>query len=77
MGFYISRRVVRPISKLRRGAAELAAGDLSQRITGVQTGDELEFLAVEFNEMAARLQDAQKNLSEVAREREQQYAFAQ
>lgn len=77
MGFYISRRVASPIAKLRRGAAQLATGDLSQRITGVQTGDELEFLATEFNEMAHKLQDAQGNLAAVARERELQYQTAQ
>ena len=77
MGVFISRRVVAPISKLRRGAAQLVTGDLSQRITGVQTGDELEFLATEFNEMAFKLQDAQGNLAEVARERELQYQTAQ
>ncbi len=77
MGLFISRRVVRPISQLRRGAAHLAAGDLNQRISGVQTGDELEFLAQEFNDMAARLQEAQGNLASVAREREFQYQTAQ
>ena len=77
MGVYISRRVTVPIAKLRQGAAELAAGDLAQRITGVQTGDELEFLATEFNEMARKLQDARGNLAEVVRERESQYETAQ
>jgi len=77
MGFYISSRVAAPIDKLRRSAAQLAAGDLSQRITGVRTGDELEDLATEFNEMAHKLQDAQGNLAEVARERELQYQTAQ
>ncbi|MBP7687791.1 MAG: GAF domain-containing protein, partial [Thermoflexales bacterium] len=77
MGFFISRRIAVPIDKLRKGAAQLAAGDLTQRIVGVQTGDELESLATEFNEMAHKLQDAQGNLAAVARERELQYQTAQ
>ncbi|MBI5565647.1 MAG: HAMP domain-containing protein [Chloroflexi bacterium] len=77
MSIYLSRRVAAPIEKLRRGAVQLAAGDLAQRITGVRTGDELEDLATEFNEMAHKLQDAQGNLAEVARERELQYQTAQ
>ncbi len=77
MGIYISRQVVNPISKLRRGATRLAQGDLAARISGVQTGDELEFLADEFNDMAVKLQGAQGNLAEVARERELQYQAAQ
>jgi PAS domain S-box-containing protein len=77
MGVYISRRVAVPIAKLRRGAAKLAVGDWARQITDVQTGDELEFLAAEFNEMAHKLQEAQSHLADVARERELQYQIAQ
>jgi GAF domain-containing protein/DNA-binding response OmpR family regulator/sensor histidine kinase YesM len=77
MAFLISRRVMTPLAKLQFGANQLAQGDLDHRITGVQTGDELEFLAAEFNEMAERLKDAQSNLSSVASERQVQFESAQ
>jgi GAF domain-containing protein/HAMP domain-containing protein len=77
IGFYISRRVVRPISTLRHGAAQLAAGRFDSRIEDVKTGDELEFLADEFNELASKLQVAQTSTTEAVREREEQYQSAQ
>jgi methyl-accepting chemotaxis protein len=76
-GFYISRRIMRPISILRQGAAQLAAGKFDSRIQGVKTGDELEYLADEFNDLAAKLQVAQTSTSEAVREREEQYQAVQ
>jgi len=76
-GFYVTRRVMRPIAILRQGAAQLAAGRFDSRITGVKTGDELEFLADEFNDLAAKLQVAQTSTTEAVREREEQYQSAQ
>ena len=40
---------------LRAGAARLGSGDLGQRIA-IKTGDEVEALANQFNDMAGRLQ---------------------
>ncbi|MBE2238680.1 MAG: GAF domain-containing protein, partial [Caldilineaceae bacterium] len=76
-GLYISRRVMRPIATLRQGAAQLAAGKFDSRIKGVKTGDELEFLADEFNDLASKLQVAQTSTTEAVREREEQYQSAQ
>ncbi len=76
-GFYIARRIMRPIAILRQGAAQLAAGKFDSRIDGVKTGDELEFLADEFNDLAAKLQVAQTSITEAVREREEQYQSAQ
>jgi nitrate/nitrite-specific signal transduction histidine kinase len=76
-GFYISRRIMRPIAILRQGAAQLAAGKFDSRIEGVKTGDELEFLADEFNDLATKLQMAQTSITEAVREREEQYQSAQ
>ena len=56
----IGRRVVRPIAVLREGAARIGAGALEHRIN-VQTGDELEALAGEFNSMAGRVQESYAN----------------
>ena len=53
----IAFRVVRPLQALRRGASQIGAGALDQRIE-VETGDELEDLADEFNQMASRLQES-------------------
>jgi signal transduction histidine kinase len=50
----LARRMVKPIRELQTGAKRLGAGDLNQRIS-VNTGDELEALGDEFNQMGARL----------------------
>jgi signal transduction histidine kinase len=52
---FIGRRVVRPIEVLRQGAVRIGAGALDHRIE-IQTGDELQDLANEFNHMTAQLQ---------------------
>ena len=46
-----------PIQALRVGAARIGAGDLGQRIS-IKTGDELEGLADQFNDMAGKLQES-------------------
>ena len=56
-GVFLARRMVVPIQALRAGAARLGGGDLSQRIS-VNTGDELEALADQFNDMAGRLEES-------------------
>jgi two-component system NtrC family sensor kinase len=60
-GIFLARRMVVPIQALRAGAARIGGGDLSQRIS-VKTGDELEALADQFNDMARRLQDSYSDL---------------
>jgi signal transduction histidine kinase len=60
-GMVLVRRLVGPIEALRAGAARIGSGDLQQRIS-IRTGDELELLAHQFNEMASRLQDSHANL---------------
>ncbi|MGH8092601.1 MAG: adenylate/guanylate cyclase domain-containing protein [Chthoniobacterales bacterium] len=60
-GIFLARRMVVPIQALRAGAARIGSGDLSQRIT-IKTGDELEALADQFNDMAARLQESYADL---------------
>jgi signal transduction histidine kinase len=58
---FLARKMVVPIQALQAGAARIGRGDLSQRIS-VKTGDELEALADQFNDMAGRLQDSYSNL---------------
>ena len=60
-GVFLARRMVVPIQALRAGAARIGGGDLSQRIS-VKTGDELETLADQFNDMAGRLQESYTGL---------------
>ena len=62
-GLLLARRMVVPIRALRVGAARIGSGDLSQRIA-IKTGDELESLADQFNDMAGRLQESYSNLEE-------------
>ncbi|MGB8551000.1 MAG: ATP-binding protein, partial [Xanthobacteraceae bacterium] len=60
-GLFLVRRMVVPIQALRGGAARIGAGDLTQRIS-VKTGDELEGLADQFNDMAGKLQESYADL---------------
>ena len=54
--FYTANAIVGPIHELEAGADIIGGGDLSHRLD-IRTGDEVERLAVAFNEMAARLAD--------------------
>jgi GAF domain-containing protein/sensor histidine kinase YesM len=67
-GLFLARRMVVPIRTLRAGAARLGSGDLAQRID-VKTGDEVEALADQFNEMAGRLQESYANLEQKVEQR--------
>src|SRR5262249_41430918 len=60
-GLVLARRMVGPIQALRTGAARIGSGDLAQRIS-VKTGDELEAVADQFNDMAGRLQESYADL---------------
>ena len=51
----LARRMVRPIRAIEKRARELGEGQFEIGVA-VQTGDELEALATQFNRMAARLQ---------------------
>jgi signal transduction histidine kinase len=60
-GMVLVHRMVGPIEVLRAGAARIGSGDLHQRIS-IKTGDELELLAHQFNEMAGQLEDSHAHL---------------
>jgi len=72
-GIFLARRMVVPIQALRTGAARIGSGDLSQRIE-VKTGDELEALADQFNDMAGRLQESYSGLENKVEQRTQELA---
>ncbi|MCK1541839.1 HAMP domain-containing protein [Bradyrhizobium sp. 179] len=67
-GILLARRMVGPIKALGHGAARLGGGDFSQRIS-IKTGDELEGLADQFNEMGARLQESYASLEKKVEQR--------
>src|SRR5271166_6048854 len=60
-GMFLAGRMVVPIQALRAGAARIGSGDLGQRIK-IKTGDEVEALADQFNDMAGRLQESYADL---------------
>jgi nitrate/nitrite-specific signal transduction histidine kinase len=64
----LARYMVRPINALREGAVAIAAGNLEQKID-VHTGDELQDLAEQFNDMAAKLQESYAGLERKVEER--------
>ncbi|HWT80560.1 MAG TPA: cache domain-containing protein, partial [Candidatus Methylomirabilis sp.] len=59
----LARKMVKPIRALQTGAAQIGAGALDQRIE-VQTGDELEALADQFNSMTAQLRESYAGLEQ-------------
>ena len=71
----VSRRVVRPLETLRHGVERIRKGDLSARLD-LKTGDEIEILADEFNEMAANLREAYSGLERKVAERTQALSIA-
>ena len=60
-GIFLARRMVGPIQALRAGAERIGGGNFAQRIS-IKTGDELEGLANQFNDMGARLQESYADL---------------
>jgi two-component system NtrC family sensor kinase len=82
-GIFLARRMIVPIQALRAGAERIGGGDFTQHIS-IRTGDELEGLANQFNDMGARLQESYTDLenkvelrtSELSEALEQQTATA-
>ena len=67
-GIYLARRMVGPIQALRAGAERIGGGDFTQRIS-IRTGDELEGLADQFNDMGARLKESYADLENKVEQR--------
>jgi signal transduction histidine kinase/CheY-like chemotaxis protein len=66
-------RLLRPIEQLRLGAARIGGGDLAQRIS-VNSGDEFEALADQFNDMTGRLQESYAGLEQKVESRTRELA---
>src|SRR5258708_8595750 len=67
-GIFLARRMVGPIQALRAGAERIGSGDFAQRIS-IRTGDELEGLANQFNDMGSRLQESYADLENKVEQR--------
>jgi signal transduction histidine kinase len=67
-GMFLARRMVGPIQALSAGAERIGGGDFTQRIA-IKTGDELEGLANQFNDMGARLQESYADLENKVEQR--------
>jgi len=65
---WLARSMVHPIRTLQEGAARIGAGDLDQEIV-IRTGDELEALANQFNQMSAQLRESYAGLERKVEER--------
>ncbi len=59
----LARRMVRPIKALTEGAGRIGAGDLAYQLD-VKTGDEIEALAGQFNQMTAQLRESYAGLEQ-------------
>jgi signal transduction histidine kinase/CheY-like chemotaxis protein len=71
----LARRLARPIMLLKDGAMKLGAGDWSSTIE-VHTGDEIESVALAFNQMADRLRGLYGNLETQVAARTEELARA-
>jgi signal transduction histidine kinase len=71
----LGRRVMGPIEVLRRGASRLEAGELQARLV-LNTGDEFEELANDFNRMAGQLEESYATLERRVEERTHQLELA-
>jgi signal transduction histidine kinase/DNA-binding response OmpR family regulator len=71
----LARKMVRPIRALESGAAKIGAGNLGHRID-IQTGDELELMADQFNNMAGQLQQSYANLEQKVEDRTRELSEA-
>jgi PAS domain S-box-containing protein len=63
LGLLATRQFTRPIATLRRGAEIISRGNYRHRLD-VNTGDEIEALARQFNVMASSLQEHEREIQE-------------
>ncbi|SHK41050.1 sigma-B regulation protein RsbU (phosphoserine phosphatase) [Selenomonas ruminantium] len=65
----VAERFVSPIHELADGVREIASGNLEKKLS-INTGNEIEHLAVCFNAMTDELQNQMKNLAQVTADKE-------
>ena len=68
---WMSRKITDPIRQLRESVEITGSGDLNHRVR-IETGDEIEELAEEFNRMTEALQNSYVNLEQKVQQRTQE-----
>jgi two-component system heavy metal sensor histidine kinase CusS len=63
-GYFLSRHALKPVDRLTRAALEIGIGNLSQRLPVPSAKDEIQHLAVVWNQLLARLDAAISRLSQ-------------
>lgn len=63
ISYFFSTRITRPVRQLEEGARRIARGDLLQKLE-IRTGDEIENLANEFNDMAGQVRIHREELEQ-------------
>ena len=67
-GWYLSKKIIKPIIDLRNAASQISEGKLDTTID-IHSGDEIEQLAHTFNEMTAKLKQSYTILEQKVEER--------
>jgi two-component system heavy metal sensor histidine kinase CusS len=62
-GYFLSRHALKPVDRMTRAALEMGVGNLSKRLPVPTTKDEIQDLAIAWNQLLARLEDAVSRLS--------------
>jgi signal transduction histidine kinase len=65
-GLFVARRVLRRIDAMSNSAQAIMAGDMSERLAVTGSGDELDRLALNLNEMLGRIDELMAGLREVS-----------
>jgi signal transduction histidine kinase len=73
LGLYAADHIVRPVRNLQRGVKLIGYGNLDHRLK-IHTGDEIQELADEFNEMAIKLQASYTSLEQKVADRTKELA---
>jgi two-component system heavy metal sensor histidine kinase CusS len=63
-GYFLSRRALRPVDRMTRAALGIGIGNLSARLPVPSAKDEVQHLAVAWNQLLARLEAAVSRLSQ-------------
>jgi two-component system heavy metal sensor histidine kinase CusS len=63
-GYFLSRRALKPVDRVTRAALGIGIGNLSQRLPVPSAKDEIQQLAIAWNQLLARLETAVSRLSQ-------------
>lgn len=69
IGWSLADYLTKPIRQLSKGVQQIAMGNFNGKLN-IQTGDEIESLAISFNAMTTELQTYIKNLEQITAEKE-------